>query len=310
LLSKFLQPNNKDANLEIKVAEDDDVSRLSFNENKSYICDLAMQKKNRKAMIQQEAFEETQELYEVAIGEGAEKTRELFKEIYTLVEAELLESYKEKDKLLERRLEAAVMAEKERLIAEAEPGPLQRQVDQIDKKLHKEETKILKKKIKKVRNMVKDIMKDKRATKDEKKSKQLKRLQKKHDNLVEELANLKKDSDSEGLGGSSTSLDLESALGALGKGDGSDGESEQIPKKKKATKPRRKKSTDDSSGKIGKPDRVGRSLSDKPKSSKKKTRSGSEGPKRRSTSPKHRKSMDDASAKSEKKKKKATKKKG
>ncbi|CAJ1934535.1 unnamed protein product [Cylindrotheca closterium] len=303
LLSKFLQPN-QNVNLEIAVAkEDDDVSRLSFNDNMSYICDLAMQKKNRKAMIEQEAFEETQELYEVAIGAGAEKTRELFKEIFTLVEAELLESYKEKDKLLEQRLEAAVIAEKERVMASAEPGPGQRQVAQIDTKIQKEETKILKKKIKKLRNMVKDIMKDKDAMKDEKKSKQLKRLQKKHDNLVNELEKMKSDSDTVTLGQSSTSLDLGSALGALGKGDDSDGEGEQRLKKKK-TKPKRSKSTQSTdSGKIPKPDRVGRSKSDKPKSSKKKGRSRSKGPRPRSASPKGLAPIDEGSVKSEKKKK-------
>lgn len=298
MLSKFLQPNT---NLDIQVAEDDDVSRLSFNDNKSYICDLAMQKKNRKAMIAQEAFEETQELYEVAIGEGAAKTQQLFKEIFALVETELLESYKEKDKLLEQRLEAAVLAEKERIMASAESGPGQRQVDQIDKKIHKEETKILKKKIKKIRNMVKDIMNDKHAMKDEKKSKQLKRLQKKHDNLVDELENLKKkDSAAEAMEQSSTSLDLGSVLGALGGGDDSDGESERRLKKKK-TKPKKSKSTD-SAGKIPRPPRIGRAQSDKPKSStKKKSRSGSKGPKPRSLSPKGLASIDERSPKSKKK---------
>ena len=63
ILSTFLNANNQGDGLEIKVQDDDDVSKLSFNDNQSYICDLAMQKKNRKAMIQQEALEEAQELY-------------------------------------------------------------------------------------------------------------------------------------------------------------------------------------------------------------------------------------------------------
>jgi hypothetical protein len=202
-------------NLEISVAydghqdDDDEISCLSFGDNRSYIFDLAGQKKNRRQLVQQEAFEEAQELYEIALEEGADKSQELLMAIFHQVEKELTESYKEKDKLLDERIEAALQAELDRRDASIQhPTSSEAKVAQLDKKLKTEETNILKKKIAKVKSIIKGIVDDKDALNDKKKSTQLRRLQKKHDQYE---AALKEQNDNK----SQPSMVLESALQEL-----------------------------------------------------------------------------------------------
>jgi hypothetical protein len=108
--------------------------------------------------------------------------------IFQQVEKELTESYKEKDKLLDERLKAALQAELDGLDASLHhPTSSEAKVAQLNKKLKTEETKILKKKIAKVKSMIKGILDNKDARKDKKKSTQLRRLQKKHDQYEAEL---------------------------------------------------------------------------------------------------------------------------
>lgn len=168
--------------------EDDDISRLSFGDNKSYIVDLAAQKRNRRQRNQQEALEETEELYEIALEKGAEKSKELFLALFQQVEPEVRESYKEKDKLVDERLKAALKAEIDKK-QNSKPHPTSSEVEviRLDERLKNEETKILEKKIAKLTSLIQDIQDSKNFQSDETESTQLLRLQKKHGQCNAEL---------------------------------------------------------------------------------------------------------------------------
>lgn len=162
---------------------DDDVSLLSFGENKSYICDLYSQKKNRKKDLQEESLEEAHKLYSHSLKKGAPKTEELFLVIFQQVEKEKKKEYRESEKLLDERLEEALQAELDR--QDAKEKDL---TEDNGKESKEKEIKILEKKLAKVKLMIKAIRDDKEAQKDRKKTKQLKKLKQKYEDYKTRLA--------------------------------------------------------------------------------------------------------------------------
>ena len=167
---------------------DDDVSLLSFGDNKSYICDLFGQKKNLKKESQEEALEEAHKLYGRALKEGAPKTEELFLIIYQQVEKEKSEKYRRKDELLEEKLEEALQIELERQEAKEKDSEGEKGGEKSEEKVLENEIKLLIKKIAKVKLMIKGIRDDKDAQTDKKKSKKLKRLLEKYEEYKSRLA--------------------------------------------------------------------------------------------------------------------------
>eukprot|EP00429_Kryptoperidinium_foliaceum_P027171 CAMPEP_0176145184 /NCGR_PEP_ID=MMETSP0120_2-20121206/73943_1 /TAXON_ID=160619 /ORGANISM="Kryptoperidinium foliaceum, Strain CCMP 1326" /LENGTH=147 /DNA_ID=CAMNT_0017481619 /DNA_START=144 /DNA_END=584 /DNA_ORIENTATION=+ len=111
-------------------AEEENVSQLTIGDQ-SYIMDLTHQKHFRQDRRQEEAMEEALELYKSAVEEGAPKTEELFKLFMLNVLRELNEENREKDRLQDEWLEAALQAELERrqntndpsLVEDDEDGP-------------------------------------------------------------------------------------------------------------------------------------------------------------------------------------------
>ena len=153
------------------------VSTLSLGEE-SYIMDLASQKQNREALRQEEALEETLDLYKIALEETNQKeSQEVFLAILQQVKRELDEEYKEKDRLHDQRLEAALQAELDKQNQQKQEKQ-QRQkdspalsiqtknrnmssdltVEEIDDRIVQENQKILKKKIKKCEAMMQEIL--------------------------------------------------------------------------------------------------------------------------------------------------------
>eukprot|EP00934_Nitzschia_sp_Nitz4_P009008 Nitzschia sp. Nitz4//scaffold76_size158648//139716//141200//NITZ4_002569-RA/size158648-processed-gene-0.254-mRNA-1//1//CDS//3329557914//8998//frame0 len=102
-----------------KKQQETNVSSLSLGD-KSYIMDLAQQKHSRKELREEEAMEEALELFQAALEEGAPKSIAMFKSILKEVLKELDEQYKEKDRLQDEWLEAAIQDEAERQQQEAE----------------------------------------------------------------------------------------------------------------------------------------------------------------------------------------------
>ena len=176
-----------------QAEREEDMSQLSLGEH-SYILDLANQKHFRKARRQEEALEEAMDLYNAAVEEGAPKTKELFKLLITKVLNELQEENREKDRLQDAWLEAALQEELERrehpkhidlstslhtvesLGASLHQPPSiymgarntvllrsqsSKRMIELDQQIHEEEIKILKKKVKKAEKLMKEIVDEK-----------------------------------------------------------------------------------------------------------------------------------------------------
>lgn len=180
-----------------QTEKEENLSQLTLGDQ-SYIMDLSNQKHFREARREEEALEEALELYKAAVEDGAPKTKELFKLFMVKVLQELEEEYREKDRLQDEWLDAALQEEIERRqLAESDDlnkslhthhdslGPSFHQPPSIydgarrtllvrqqssarmlalDQQIHKEEIKILKKKIKKAEKLIKEMVVEKGAS--------------------------------------------------------------------------------------------------------------------------------------------------
>lgn len=193
---------------------EENMSTLSLGDQ-SYIMDLANQKQYRAELREEEAMEDALELFKTAVEEGAKKSVELFKQLLAEVIREMDEENREKDRLQDEWLEAALQEELDRqqrggglnvsnhtlsksLHSRAESaaslaGPPSiyndpasnsmlrrnstiRMLD-LDQQIYDEEKKILQKKIKKAERLIQEIVDEKgeKAAKETRKYKGLKR---------------------------------------------------------------------------------------------------------------------------------------
>jgi Villin headpiece domain len=169
------------------------MSQVTLGEQ-SYIMDLANQKHFRKARRKEEAMEDAMELFNVAVEEGAPETKELFILFMKSVLQELEEENREKDRLRDEWLEAALQEELDRREnpTNADLNKSQHTVEslgvsfhqppsiyngakntvmlrqqssvrmiELDQQIHEEEIQILKKKIKKAEKLMQEIENEK-----------------------------------------------------------------------------------------------------------------------------------------------------
>jgi hypothetical protein len=172
---------------------DYNISTLSLGD-RSYILDLASQKQNRDKQRKEEALDESRTLYNIALEEGAPGSAEsLFPKIFTLVQKQLEQEYKEKDRLQDERLKEALEAELERQqpknnYSQAQGGQRRSNrdselVEPLDQQIVQEECNMLKKKLRKVERLMNEVSIENQGEI----TKKYMRLQEKHSEYVAAL---------------------------------------------------------------------------------------------------------------------------